>query len=95
MLHAQNGAIYLCGRADGDPSRSFSGSVSHLSLFSTVLSGAQIRDLYRTVLVDTLNTFRSQAAAVTGTAPAAAPIGAVPQVRQIATLHLRQFYLQC
>ncbi|BDA48704.1 hypothetical protein COCOBI_12-3860 [Coccomyxa sp. Obi] len=69
----QGGYIYLCGRADGDPSRSFSGSVSHLSLFSTVLTATQIRDLYRTVLVDTLNAFRSQAAAALGPAPAAAP----------------------
>ncbi|KAK9917704.1 hypothetical protein WJX75_007350 [Coccomyxa subellipsoidea] len=81
-IFLQNGAIYLCGRADGDPTRSFSGSVSHLSLFATVLTAAQIRDLYRTVLLDTLNTFRSQAASPLAGAtpgPATAPVAGTPQ----------------
>lgn len=79
----QNGAIYLCGRSDGDPSRSFSGSVAHLSLFSTVLTASQIRDLYRTVLVDTLNAFRSQAASAgpPATAPLASGVFAAPGIQ--------------
>lgn len=60
--------------------------MSHLSLFSTVLTASQIRDLYRTVLLDTLNTFRSQAA--NSLAPAAAPVAAVPQVFAAPGVHL-------
>jgi hypothetical protein len=59
----QDGYIYLCGRADGDPSRFFSGSVTHLSLFNTVLTPAQIKNLYRAVVLSTFRTFRNQAAA--------------------------------
>lgn len=62
----QKGSIYLCGRADGEPTRSFSGAVSHLSVYSTVLSATQIRALYRSVV---LGTFAAWSAA-------AAPIGA-------------------
>lgn len=73
LLAVQNGTIYLCGRSDGDGSRSFSGSVSHVGLWDTVLSATQILNLYKTVVVDTASSFASPAFA-----PAAAPRAAGP-----------------
>ena len=41
-----NGAIYLCGRADGAPDRHFTGSVAHLALYNEALTPLQIRMIY-------------------------------------------------
>lgn len=39
------GDMFLCGRADGEPSRHFSGSISHLAIFDAALTplGIQVR----------------------------------------------------
>lgn len=67
----QGGAIYLCGRADGDPSRYYSGAVSHVSIWDdAVLTRQQITDLYRTILLATLTDFKLR------DANDAAPVGA-------------------
>ncbi|GLC41484.1 hypothetical protein PLESTM_001201000 [Pleodorina starrii] len=41
-----SGPIVLCGRADGDPDRHFSGSVAALSLFDSALQPGQVAELY-------------------------------------------------
>ena len=45
------GHIHLCGRSNGDPERHFDGSVAHLSLFDTTLSGQEIFTMYEEFLV--------------------------------------------
>ena len=37
--------IFLCSRSDGSPDRYFSGSISHLALWNTALSGPEVRQL--------------------------------------------------
>jgi hypothetical protein len=69
----QGGAIYLCGRADGDPSRYFSGSLAHLALWDYVLRREQVTDLYRTVLLATLTDFKLRDANDAPAPGAAAP----------------------
>lgn len=77
---AQNGTIYLCGRSDGDPTRSYSGAVSHLGLWNTVLTPAQILNLYRTVVVSTASTFGAPASAPAGAQQVAATMTAAAPV---------------
>ena len=83
---AQNGTIYLCGRSDGDPSRYFSGSVSHVGMWNTVLTPAQILNLYKTVVVSTASTFSSIPGSPAG-APAGAPLSgaAAPAIQAVQT----------
>ena len=76
----QNGTIYLCGRSDGDPTRSYSGAVSHLGLWNTVLTPAQILNLYRTVVVSTASTFGAPASAPAGAQQVAATMTAAAPV---------------
>ena len=76
----QNGTICLCGAADGDPMRSYSGAVSHLSLWNTVLTPAQILNLYRTVVVSTATTFGAPANAPAGAQQVAATMTAAAPV---------------
>ena len=72
-MFVQNGTIYLCGRSDGDGSRSFSGSVSHVGLWDTVLSATQILNLYKTVVVNTASSFASPSGGPAGAPQAAGP----------------------
>jgi hypothetical protein len=42
-LKLDTGNIYLCGRADGDPDRHYSGSIAHLQIFDETLKPSQVR----------------------------------------------------
>jgi hypothetical protein len=41
-LKLDSGNIYLCGRADGDPDRHYSGSIAHLQIFDETLKPSQV-----------------------------------------------------
>jgi hypothetical protein len=46
--------LHLCGRADGDPSRSYEGALSQLALFDRALGQDQVQELFDQVAVGAL-----------------------------------------
>ena len=87
-LGVDSSAIYLCGRADGAPDRSFSGLIAHVALWNEALSGGQVAALYASVPADGASaTVEAAAAAAAAPTPGDGVPGPAPAASAPAPSH--------